>query len=170
MVPGEDIDFFFPFLMFTQICKEHCGHQTQSGRTRCDSSWASGWDISAHIGIIWTQEGSSPPSTPGHSPDQLALGQGWGLWTDCLWKTLISGRKEKSARLPRLGTPHFTLFTYHCFCFFKKINEFGCAGFQLWHAGSSSLTRDQTRAPYFGGMKFQPLDRQRSPSTASSCN
>ena len=39
----------------------------------------------------------------------------------------------------------------------------GCAGSQLWHAGSSSLTRDQTQAPCVGNVESQPLEQQGSP-------
>ena len=34
---------------------------------------------------------------------------------------------------------------------------------QLWHVGSSSLTRDQTCTPCIGSVESQPLDHQRSP-------
>ena len=33
----------------------------------------------------------------------------------------------------------------------------------LWHAGSSSLTRDKTQAPCIGSTESQPLDHQQSP-------
>ena len=35
-------------------------------------------------------------------------------------------------------------------------------GSQLWHVGSSSLTRDETWAPCIGSVESQPLDHQRS--------
>ena len=41
------------------------------------------------------------------------------------------------------GSSSFTFF----FLIFTLINLFGCVGSQLWHARSSSLTRDQTQTP-----------------------
>ena len=77
------------------------------------------------------------------------------------------------------------------FRFFKKIYLFGSTRFQLqlegssiffaacgifqlqhansqlWHVGSSSLTRDQTQAPYTGRGESQPPDHQGSPRMLS---
>ena len=39
----------------------------------------------------------------------------------------------------------------------------GCTRPQFQHVGSSSLTRDQTRAPCTGSLESQPLDHQGSP-------
>ena len=41
---------------------------------------------------------------------------------------------------------------------------FGCDGSYLWHVGSSSLMRDQTRAPCIGSTEFYSLDHQQSPN------
>ena len=38
-----------------------------------------------------------------------------------------------------------------------------CKNFQLWHVGSSSLTRDQTWTPCIGTAESQLLDHQESP-------
>ena len=40
---------------------------------------------------------------------------------------------------------------------------FGCTSSQLQHAGSSSLTKDQTQAPCLGSAESYPLDRRGSP-------
>lgn len=51
------------------------------------------------------------------------------------------------------------------FFFFKhNIYLFGCVGSQQQHAGSRSLTRDETWDPALGA-ESQPLDNQRNPST-----
>ena len=50
-------------------------------------------------------------------------------------------------------------------CFIICLYLCGCARSQLQHVGSSSLTRDGTRAPCVGRMESQPVDHQgRSPS------
>ena len=51
------------------------------------------------------------------------------------------------------------------FIFKILIYLFGHAGFQLWHVGSSSLTRDRTQAPCIGSadVQSQPLDHRGSP-------
>ena len=40
---------------------------------------------------------------------------------------------------------------------------FGCIESQLWHVGSSSLTRDQTQPPCIRSAESQPLDHQGIP-------
>ena len=43
--------------------------------------------------------------------------------------------------------------------------QLGHANSYLWRVGSSSLTRDRTRAPGIGSVVTQPLDHQGSPCT-----
>ena len=50
----------------------------------------------------------------------------------------------------------------HSFSFLKIFVYLSVLG-QLWHVGSSSLIRDQARAPYFESAESQPLEHQRSP-------
>ena len=82
-------------------------------------------------------------------------------------RTFPSLQKE----IPCLPIPLFiSLFFFLTFIYFI-IYLFGCVGSQLWHVGlfqlqhveSSSLTRDQTRAPSIGSAESQPLDHQGSP-------
>ena len=46
---------------------------------------------------------------------------------------------------------------------FFNIYLFGCTGSQLWHMGSSFLTREQTEASCFGSTGSQPVGHQGSP-------
>ena len=48
------------------------------------------------------------------------------------------------------------------FVYFMYLTVWGLQS-SLWHAGSSSLTRDQTQAPCTGSMESQPSDHQQSP-------
>ena len=59
-----------------------------------------------------------------------------------------------------------TFFAVHVnaqFLFFFFINLCGSAGSQLWHTGSSFLTRDRTWAPCLGNAESEPLHHQGSP-------
>ena len=56
---------------------------------------------------------------------------------------------------------HAVSFAQHIF--FLNIYLFGCTRSQLWHVGSSSLTRDGTQAVCIGSAGSQSLDHQGSP-------
>ena len=46
----------------------------------------------------------------------------------------------------------------------------GMQDLQLWHVGSSSLTRDRTWAPCIGSIEFLPLDHQGNPLVNMFCS
>ena len=72
--------------------------------------------------------------------------------------------------LDKFTTPFgFCFFFFICLNFLARQNFFlflkylfGCAGSQLKHVVSSSLTRDRIWAPCIGSPEFQPLDYQGS--------